>query len=61
MYLIHFPINVLNKCIKGGGLRAGPKKNDKELMIPLVDEFLVEVKRKEKKLIFNLPEGITEL
>ena len=25
-------------------------KNDKELMIPLVDEFLVEVKRKEKKL-----------
>ena len=36
-------------------------KNDKELMIPLVDEFLVEVKRKEKKLIFNLPEGITEL
>lgn len=36
-------------------------KNDKELMIPLVDEFLVEVKRKEKQLIFNLPEGITEL
>ena len=36
-------------------------KNDKELMIPLVDEFLVEVKRKEKKLVFNLPEGITEL
>jgi 16S rRNA processing protein RimM len=36
-------------------------KNDKEIMIPLVDEFLVEVKRKEKKLIFNLPQGITEL
>ena len=36
-------------------------KNDKEIMIPLVDEFLIEVKRKEKKLIFNLPEGITEL
>ena len=36
-------------------------KNDKEQMIPLVDEFLVEVKRKEKKLIFNLPQGITEL
>ena len=36
-------------------------KNNKEIMIPLVDEFLVEVKRKEKKLIFNLPQGITEL
>ena len=37
------------------------EKNDKEIMIPLIDEFLVEVDRKEKKLIFELPEGITNL
>lgn len=37
------------------------ERNDKEIMIPLIDEFLVEVDRKEKKLIFELPEGITNL
>ena len=37
------------------------EKNDKEIMIPLIDEFLVEVDRKKKKLIFELPEGITNL
>ncbi|MBL6648870.1 MAG: 16S rRNA processing protein RimM [Flavobacteriaceae bacterium] len=37
------------------------KKNEKEIMIPLVDEFLIEVDRKEKKLIFELPDGITNL
>jgi 16S rRNA processing protein RimM len=37
------------------------KKNDKKIMIPLVDEFIVELNKKEKKIIFNLPEGLTEL
>tara|TARA_X000000368_G_C22805144_1_gene612115 strand:+ start:75 stop:590 length:516 start_codon:yes stop_codon:yes gene_type:complete len=36
-------------------------KNNKEIMIPLVDEFLSEIKRKEKKIIFNLPEGLTDI
>ena len=30
-------------------------------MIPLVDDFIVELNKKEKKIIFNLPEGLTEL
>ena len=37
------------------------EKNDKEIMIPLIDEFLLKFDRKEKKLIFELPEGITNL
>ena len=36
-------------------------KNDKKIMIPLVDEFIVELNKKEKKIILNLPEGLTEL
>ena len=34
---------------------------NKEIMIPLVDDFLIEVKRKEKEIIFNLPEGLINL
>ena len=34
---------------------------NKEIMIPLVDDFLIEVNRMEKILIFNLPEGLINL
>ena len=34
---------------------------NKEIMIPLVDDFLIEVNRMEKIIIFNLPEGLINL
>jgi hypothetical protein len=30
-------------------------------MVPLVDEFLIELKRKEKIITFNLPDGLIDL
>ena len=32
-----------------------------EVMIPLVDDFLIEINRDKKTLKFNLPEGLTTL
>ena len=32
-----------------------------EVMIPLVDDFLIEINRVKKTLIFDLPEGLTTL
>jgi len=34
---------------------------NKVIMIPLVDDFLVELNRKEKRMIFKLPEGLINL
>tara|TARA_X000000368_G_scaffold418864_1_gene420417 strand:- start:4353 stop:4871 length:519 start_codon:yes stop_codon:yes gene_type:complete len=38
-------------------------KNSKNkiIMIPLVDDFLIELNRKEKRMIFKLPEGLINL
>jgi len=33
----------------------------KEIMIPLVDNFLIKLNRFEKEIIFNLPEGLINL
>ena len=35
--------------------------NGREIMVPLVDEFLIELKRKEKIITFNLPDGLIDL
>jgi len=35
--------------------------DNNQIMIPLVDDFLVEVSRDKKKIIFNLPEGLINL
>jgi len=32
-----------------------------EVMIPLVDDFLIEINRNKKTLTFDLPEGLTTL
>ena len=34
---------------------------NKEIMIPLVDDFLIEVKRVEKEIIFDIPDGLINL
>lgn len=34
---------------------------DKEILIPINDEFLVEINSKNKKVIFNLPEGLIDI
>ena len=35
--------------------------NKKRLLIPLVDEFVVNIDNENKKIIMNLPEGLTDL
>ena len=35
--------------------------NNSEIMIPLVDDFLIDINRNKKTLTFNLPEGLTTL
>ena len=34
---------------------------DKKIMIPLVDEFLIDLNKKNKIITFNLPEGLIDL
>ncbi len=36
-------------------------KNGKEVIIPLVDDFVVSINKKKKEIIFDLPEGLLEL
>jgi len=37
------------------------KNGDKEILAPLVKEFIVRVERSEKKLFLDLPEGLTDI
>ena len=34
---------------------------DKKIMVPLVDEFLIDLNKKSKIITFNLPEGLIDL
>ena len=36
-------------------------KEDKEILIPMIDHFLVKVDRDNKKIIMDLPEGLIEM
>ncbi|MGG7036335.1 MAG: ribosome maturation factor RimM [Flavobacterium sp.] len=36
-------------------------KGDVEILIPMIDHFLVEIDRKNKKVIMDLPEGLIEM
>lgn len=36
-------------------------RNDREILIPLVREFILRVNRRKKQLFMDLPEGLTEL
>ena len=35
--------------------------NEKRILIPIVDEFVVNIDNDNKKIIMNLPEGLTDL
>lgn len=35
--------------------------NEKNILIPLVDEFIIKIDKDKKKLIMNLPEGLKDL
>lgn len=49
--LIEMPMQVL----------AMIEKKDEEILIPLAEDFIVDILEKEKKLIMSLPEGLLEL
>ena len=35
--------------------------NEKRILIPIVDEFVVNIDNDNKKIIMNLPKGLTDL
>lgn len=37
------------------------KDNVTEILVPMIDEFLVKVDRENKKVVMNLPEGLIEM
>ena len=37
------------------------KKGDTEILIPMIDDFIVKVDRENKKIILNTPEGLVDL
>lgn len=37
------------------------QKDDAVILIPLIDEFIIEVNRKNKSILFNTPEGLIDL
>ena len=36
-------------------------KGDTEILIPMIDQFLVKIDRKNKKVVMDLPEGLIEM
>ncbi|MFN8286139.1 MAG: ribosome maturation factor RimM [Chitinophagales bacterium] len=40
---------------------ATVKHNSREVMIPLVDDFIVELNKRKKQIVLSLPEGLLEL
>ncbi|MFT7345180.1 MAG: 16S rRNA processing protein RimM, partial [Lentimonas sp.] len=36
-------------------------KGDIEILIPMIDHFLVKIDRENKKVIMDLPEGLIEM
>lgn len=37
------------------------KKGDIEILVPMIDQFLVEIDRKGKRVVMDLPEGLIEM
>ncbi|OYQ44870.1 16S rRNA processing protein RimM [Flavobacterium cyanobacteriorum] len=37
------------------------KKGDTEILVPMIDDFIVKVDRENKKIILNTPEGLVDL
>lgn len=56
------PIGVIEEVSEATGqvlLRVN--REGKDVMIPLVDDFVVELNKRRKQVIFDLPEGLLEL
>jgi len=37
------------------------KKGDIEILVPMIDDFIVQVDRENKKIVLNTPEGLVDL
>jgi 16S rRNA processing protein RimM len=37
------------------------KKGDTEILVPMIDDFIVKVDRENKKIVLNTPEGLVDL
>ena len=37
------------------------QKNEAIILVPMIDEFIIEVNRKDKSILFNTPEGLIDL
>ena len=37
------------------------KQDSKEILIPLNNQFIVEIKEKKKQIIMNLPDGLLDV
>jgi len=58
-------IGVFGKIVSINDISAQPLfevlNGNVELLIPMIDHFLVEIDRKNKKVIMDLPEGLVEM
>jgi 16S rRNA processing protein RimM len=58
-------IGVFGKIVSINDVSAQPLfevlNGNVELLIPMIDHFLVEIDRKNKKVIMDLPEGLVEM
>ena len=55
-------IGIIEEVIENPGQILLIIKNaEKEILVPLVDEFIVQVIKKKKEIILNLPDGLLDL
>ncbi len=58
-------LGVVGKIVSVNDSAAQPlfevKNGDVEILIPMIDKFLVKIDRKNKKVIMDLPEGLIEM
>lgn len=69
-FLKNFQVNFANHNLKGvianiqqypGQIMAFIKIDEKELLVPLVEEFIVDIDENEKTINLTLPEGMLDL
>jgi len=55
-------IGVIENIIENPGqLILSVKNGEREILIPLVEEFIADISKKKKELVLNLPEGLLDL
>ncbi len=55
-------IGTIEEIIENPGqILLAIKTETKEVLIPLVEEFIVDINKKKKELLLNLPEGLLDL